>query len=87
MIKLLLLLTLFVAGCSCTSLTSLDWTSQKIAEDDYYVLSYQPQGSSSIQEWSFSGTVPSTGRKYTLHVGSLTSGLPAAFSFELPKGG
>ena len=72
---------------TCNSLTTVDWISREIPEEDYDVLNYQPQNSSSIQQWSFSGTVPSTGRKYTLHVGSLNSGLPGAFTFELPKGG
>ena len=40
-----------------------------------------------LVHWSSSGTVPSTGRNYTVHVGSLHSGLPGTFSFQLPQEG
>lgn len=57
--------------------------------DDYETASY-PGGagpSTGIVHWSLTSTVPSTGRNYTIHVGSLSSGLPSAFSFQLPVGG
>lgn len=57
-------------------------------DEDFDVVDY-PTGPASegLVHWSASGTVNSTNRKYTVHVGSLHSGLPGAFSFQLPKDG
>lgn len=78
------------AGGSRSALT-LDWSVRDTADpvDDYASVKY-PQGSSPrpFVHWSSPvQTVPSTGRNYTIHVGSLSSGLPNAFSFQLPEGG
>ena len=61
------------------------WTSQ----DDYDVVKY-PQGSDSSRgfaNFSFSGHVKSTGRDYTIYIGTLSKGLPDTLGFELPTGG
>lgn len=59
---------------------------ETLVEGDYDTVSY-PKGSGSILQWSLKRTVPSTGRNYTIHIGSLNSGLPDTFSFQLPDGG
>ena len=68
-------------------LLTLEWPRVP-ADDNYENLSY-PEGSGAggIVQWSLNTTVPSTGRNYTIHVGSLSSGLPNAFRFDLPEGG
>ena len=61
------------------------WTTQ----DDYDVLKF-PQGSGSdkgFANFSFSGRVKSTGRDYTIYIGTLSKGLPETLGFELPAGG
>ena len=61
------------------------WTSQ----DDYDVVKY-PQGSDSSRgfaNFSFAGRVKSTGRDYTIYIGTLSKGLPDTLGFELPTGG
>lgn len=60
-----------------------------LVEDDFDTVRF-PQGSGTstgIVQWSLNKTVPSTGRNYTIHVGSLSYGLPNTFSFQLPDGG
>ena len=69
----------------------LDWPQLpgSWVEEDFDTVSF-PQGSGAsagIVQWSLSKTVPSTGRNYTIHIGSLSSGLPNTFSFQLPDGG
>lgn len=74
----------------CGGLESLEWLSFSEAQlvDDYESVGYpQDSGGGPIVQWSLSARVSSTGRNYTIHVGSLTSGLPNAFSFQLPEGG
>ena len=56
------------------------------AQDDYDVVKY-PQGSDSFANFSFSGRVKSTGRNYTIFIGTLSKGLPDTLGFELPLGG
>lgn len=64
------------------------WIPENILEDDYEAMSF-PQSSvgDGIVHWSLSATVPSTHRNYTIHTGSLSSGLPKDFSFQIPEGG
>ena len=59
------------------------------AQDDYDVVKYPQSGDpgSGFVNFSFSGTVKSTGRNYTIFIGTLSKGLPDSFGFELPKGG
>ena len=69
---------------------ALDWSQVAEAqiEEDYERLGYpQSPGSQGFVQWSLNDTVASTGRNYTIHVGSLSSGLPDAFSFRLPSEG
>lgn len=70
---------------------ALEWRHHPEAwvEDDYETESY-PGGSgptAGIVQWSLKTTVPSTSRNYTIHVGSLSAGLPNTFSFQLPERG
>lgn len=70
---------------------ALEWRlllSDALIDDDFENMSFpQASGGQPIAQWSYSSTVPSTGRNYTIHIGSLSSGLPDAFTFQLPKGG
>ena len=66
----------------------VEWIpSSSTVADDYDSVKYPVQGSEGITQWSLSGRVPSTGKKYTIHVGSISYGLPDTFSFQLPQGG
>lgn len=70
-------------------LPELEWHKlEEFISDDFEVSSYPnaPTGGSLVH-WSSPGTVPSSGRNYTVHVGSLFSGLPQSFSFQLPPEG
>lgn len=69
----------------------LDWSRspEALVKDDYDTVNY-PEGSETfprLVQWSLKKTVSSTGRNYTIHIGSLNSGLPDTFSFQLPEGG
>ena len=76
--------------CAGGPALTLDW-SMGITDpvDDYETVNFPPGSTPRpFVHWSSpSQTVPSTGRNYTIHIGSLSSGLPGAFSFQLPKGG
>lgn len=85
-----LLFTAFtVAVVDCTQSMVLDWNVATSIAEDYDTVDYSSSRKSpaSLMHWSYSGMVPSTGRNYTVHVGLLQSGLPSAFSFQLPKKG
>lgn len=74
----------------CRGLPTLEWSPHQggsLLQDDYVTMSYPIDPDVDIVHWSLNSTVPSTGRNYTIHVGSLTAGLPKSFSFELPDGG
>ena len=60
------------------------WESQ----DDYDTVKY-PQRSCGrgFANFSYSGTVKSTGRPYTIYIATLSKGLPDTFGFELPSSG
>lgn len=61
----------------------------RTAQDDYDVVKY-PQGNDSrggFANFSFAGRVKSTGRDYTIYIGSLSKGFPDTIGFELPTGG
>ncbi len=71
---------------------ALEWPRlpETSLEDDYETLPFPHHGQGSgdgFVQWSLRRAVPSTGRNYTIHVGSLSSGLPNTFSFQLPEGG
>ena len=58
-------------------------------QDDYDVVNY-PQRvdpGTGFYYSSFSGKVKSTGRDYTIYIGTLSKGLPDSFGFVLPEGG
>ena len=65
------------------------WVSPASVEDDYEEVSYpqSPGAGGDVVPWSLASSAPSTGRNYTIHVGSLSSGLPSSFGFQLPEGG
>lgn len=66
---------------------ALEWPWVSV-EEDYESFPYpQSPGGGDIVQWSLAASVPSTSRNYTIHVGSLSSGLPNTFSFQLPEGG
>ena len=74
-----------IAECTEDPL-ELKWASAFSIKDDFETVKY-PQSSVDFMQWSCSGTVSSTGRNYTIHVGSLSTELPSGFSFQLPEGG
>ena len=85
----LVVLTTLYPG-PCEALEAPDWPviSESLLQDDYECVDFPPDSDDKdIVHWSLDATVPSTGRNYTVHVGSLSSGLPKTFSFQLPDGG
>ena len=75
---------LVVVNCK---LVELYWETAFVERDDYDTVDFILGSHRSVEHRSYSGTVPTTGRNFTVHVGSLHKGLPSAFSFYLPKEG
>jgi len=82
--------SLVVCGANVQSyLAELDWIKPySLIEEDYDLADYPSlPASEPLVHWSRSGVVTSTGRNYTIHVGSLLMNIPNSFSFQLSREG
>lgn len=86
-VSLLTVGVLFPSLCGGLETLEWPWIPDASLEDDYESMGYPQSSGGPIVQWSLNTSVPSTGRNYTIHVGSLASGLPETFSFEIPNGG
>lgn len=83
-----LLLSFFVVSLVKALEFPIGWELLTV-QDDYDVVKF-PEGSDPARGFvysSFSGKVKSTGRGYTIYIGTVSKGLPDTFGFELPEGG
>ena len=82
------LLSLFAVSLVDALEVPIGWELLAV-QDDYDVVKF-PEGSDPARGFvysSFSGKVKSTGRDYTIYIGTISKGLPDTFGFKLPKGG
>lgn len=83
-----LLLSLFVVSLVDALEFPIGWELLAV-QNDYDVVKF-PDGSHPAGGFvysSFSGKVKSTGRDYTIYIGTISKGLPDTFGFKLPKDG
>ncbi|KAL5457527.1 hypothetical protein EMCRGX_G034797 [Ephydatia muelleri] len=75
--------------CSCVlcDAASRIRPGKKLFNDDYETVKFSPNQSPGFAYYTVNGSVPSTGRPYTVHVAYLATGLPASFSIQLPTDG
>lgn len=86
----LLLSLCFVLSVFALEELETGWKTLEKLRDDFVCVSYPKTDSRSHPRFVSSitkGTVPSSGRNYTLYMGLLLDGLPSAFTLELPLGG